>query len=257
MPVFDVSSAADALLEAERSRTARGRLTAEWPGLDLASGYAVQREVVRRRLDAGDRVAGLKLGLTSLAKQRQVGVDAPITGVLLERHRLAPGAALRADELIHPRVEAELAVVLGAEFGAGATPDAVRRAIVAVMPAFEVIDSRFVDFDFAIADVAADDASSARFVLGPATAGPVDLVAEGVRVLRGGETVAAASGEAIMGDPAVALAAAARDLAARGEVLPAGVPILAGAPAGATPASPGDVFVAEYSTLGRIRLAVA
>ena len=112
MTPWTVDSAATALLGAEDDRADREPLTDDWPGLDLATGYAVQDETLRRRLARGERLAGLKLGLTSVAKQQRMGISTPLTAWLTDAMVLPAGAAVPRDQLIHPRAEPEIVFVM-------------------------------------------------------------------------------------------------------------------------------------------------
>ena len=96
MSEWTVERAASVLLEAEAARTDRPPITDEWPGLDLATAYAVQDETLRRRLARGERLVGVKLGLTSRAKQQRMNIGSPLTAWLTDAVAVPPGAALAA-----------------------------------------------------------------------------------------------------------------------------------------------------------------
>jgi 2-keto-4-pentenoate hydratase len=231
-------------------------LTARAPGLDLAGAYAVQRALVRRWTHAGDRVVGHKVGLTSAAMQQQLGVHQPDSGILLDRMVLSDGAVLDAGELIAPRVEAEVAFVLGADVPAGATRDQVAAAIASVAVAVEVIDSRIAGWRIAVEDTVADNASSAYAVVGwPVPVEDVgDLRTVGLVLRRNGEIVATGAGAAVLGDPLLALTWLVRRLAEQGEHLRAGQVVLPGAVHAAVPLAAGDVITATGSALGSVSL---
>ena len=164
---MDARSIADALIAAERERKAIAPFTDAAPGLDAGTGYQAQRMVVQHRLDGGERIIGAKLGLTSRAKQEAMGVHEPLYGWLTSGMVLPYGEPLPLAELIHPRVEPEIAFLLGQELAPPATITSVLAATEAVFAAVEVLDSRYEDFRFRLPDVIADNASGSRIVLGP------------------------------------------------------------------------------------------
>jgi len=254
---WTIESAADVLLAAEAERRDRGRLTDEWPELDLATAYAVQRRLVEKLVERGEQVVGVKLGLTSEAKQRRMGISSPLTAVLTDGYRLEVGEPLRVDELIHPRVEPEIVFVMGRRLeGPGITAESALDAVASVQAGLEVIDSRFTDFSFALPDVVADNASSARFVVGGETLRPdqLDLAAEPCRLTVNGEVVDTATGAAVQGHPAEALALAANALAERGEAIEAGQIVLTGGLTDAVFIHPGDTVAVEFEHLGTLAL---
>ncbi len=216
---------AEVLLEAEAERRAIAPITDDEPGLGLADGYEIQAEVAARKVAAGQRVVGAKLGLTSVAKQEQMKVAEPVYGVLLSGGVHAAEAPLRLGELIHPRVEPEIVLQLGADLaGPGVTAAAVLEASVGVCCGLEIIDSRYADFRFTAADVVADNTSAARIVVGPTVvpADALDLSLVGVLLEQDGQLVATAAGAATMDHPTEAVALLANALGARGEQLEAG-----------------------------------
>jgi 2-oxo-3-hexenedioate decarboxylase len=251
------SALADALLEAERTRTPVAPFTDSHPELDVEAGYAVQQLVLERRLAAGDRLVGAKLGLTSRAKQEQMSVLEPIHGWLTESMLSAPSEALDLDRFIHPRAEAELLFVLGRELEGPATVADVLRATESIMAAVEIIDSRFSGFTFKLPDVVADNGSAASLVLGPVARAPKalgDLRLVGCLVRDGGEIVATAAGAAVLGHPAQAVAWLATRLAQSGRSLPAGSIILSGALTDARPIAAGGHVAAELDGLGIVEV---
>jgi len=257
MSISDIDSAVAALRAAEDTRTERGRITDEWEGLDLETAYAVQTGLIASRVAEGDRVIGVKLGLTSRAKQERMGIRSPLTATLTDAHRLAADEPVRLNRLIHPRVEPEIVFLLGRELaGPGVTAASALAAVDVVYAGFEVIDSRYADYRFELPDVVADNASSARFVLGPVAVDPrtLDLALEAVVLSVDGEVVATATGAAVQGHPAEALALAANALADRGLAIPAGALVLTGGLTDAVPLAAGAVVSAEFTTLGSLHL---
>ncbi|MEJ2869308.1 fumarylacetoacetate hydrolase family protein [Actinomycetospora sp. OC33-EN08] len=243
------------LSKAIAERTAIDPLTDEYPDLDLEAGYAVQR-VLREQAGA---IAGWKLGVTSRAKQAQVGVSAPVCGFLPATGALDLGEPLVAGDLIQPRAEPEIVFVLGRDLhGAHATAVDVLSATSGLAVGIEVLDSRFRDYRFTMADVVADNTSAARYVVGtPVPPAGIDARLVGVVLEKNGEVEATASGAASLGHPAAAVAWLVRRLAASGEGLRAGDVVLSGGLTAATPVVPGDVVTVSVDRLGTVEMAVS
>lgn len=251
-----IATLADALHAAEAERRAIPQLTLAHPELDVPTAYAVQRHNFERRLAGGDVSVGYKLGLTSRAKQVAMGVADPLWG------RLAAGL-LHAEEepfdvgsLIHPRVESEIAFLLGRDVdGPTATTASVLAATEGIFPALEILDSRYADFRFTLEDVVADNASAGGVVCGGRLLPPsaFDVQLEGMVLRRDGEVVETAAGAAVSGHPAAAIAWLAREAGG----LPAGAIVLSGGLTAAVPLAPGTVVSAEYTHLGTVTLRCA
>jgi 2-keto-4-pentenoate hydratase len=250
----DRRTLADRLAAAERDRAPIPPLVRERPDLGAADAYAIQLHNVRRR---GGVVVGHKVGLSSAAMQQMMGVDEPDYGHLLADMRLTEETPADARRYCYPRVEIEVAFLLGADLpGAGCTERDVLNATEAVAPSIELIDSRIQDWRISLADTIADNASSAGFVVGAARVPPaaVDLCAIDAVLYRGDEPVARGRSDAVLGNPATAVAWLARTVAGFGVRLRAGHLVLPGACARAVDARPGDRFRAAFSGLGEVRL---
>ncbi|WP_375386043.1 2-keto-4-pentenoate hydratase [uncultured Microbacterium sp.] len=256
---WSVDRVADILIDAENARHDIGRLTTEWPGLDLATAYDAQGVVIARKVAGGQTVVGIKLGLTSRAKQERMGIASPLTGVLTDAMALKAGEPLIAGELIHPRIEPEIVFVMREALrGPGVTAASALAAIGSVHAGLEVIDSRYRDFDFALPDVVADNASSARFVVSATGVSPIglDLVLEACVLRVNGDVVDTATGAAVQGNPLDALALAANDLATRGGSIAAGDIVLTGGITDAVFVSPGDDVNVTFTSLGSLTIRV-
>lgn len=222
---------------------------------DLAAAYAVQDVVTERRVRGGERVVGRKIGLTSPAVQQQLGVDRPDFGVLFDSMAHEGGATIAAGGLMQPRVEAEIAFVLGADLAEGPLDAAqVRAATDHVVAALEVCGSRIRDWDISFGDTVADNASGAAFVLGSDRRSLDDVVPAKVEMSMSidGEEVSTGNGAACLGDPVEAvvwLARTARDL---GEPLRAGQVILSGALGPMRPVVAGQRVTATLTGLGTV-----
>lgn len=243
------------LYEAWRTRIPIPPLTAERPDLGPADAYAIQQVVVARRLAAGERIVGWKVGLTSRAMQEQLGVDQPDYGPILSGFLVPDGGSVETATLIAPRVEAEIAFRLRSPLrGPGLTALDVLAATEGVAPAIEIIDSRIEAWRIKLADTIADLASSARVVVGgrlTPVAG-LDLRTVGVVLERRGEVVATGAGAAALGHPAEAVAWAANTLGALGVTMEAGSLVMPGALHASVPAGPDDVFRARFDGLGTV-----
>ena len=248
----EIADVAARLVKARENRTAIASFADDVPGLDLAAAYAVQRVL---REQAGPQV-GWKLGVTSRAKQVQVGVSEPIRGFLAAEHALDIGVPLEVDQHIQPRAEPEIVFVMNRDVDApNATAADVLAATGAVAVGIEVLDSRYLDYRFTMPDVVADNASAARFVVGtPVPASGLDLRLVGVVLEHDGDVVATASGAAALGHPAAAVAWLVRSLAADGEGLRAGEIVLSGGLTAAVPVRAGDVVVATIDRIGTLEL---
>lgn len=248
-----MSTESERLTDARLRRTAIPQLSDEFPDLDLASAYRIQRE---QREGRGDLV-GWKLGVTSRAKQAQVGVDSPIRGFLAADHVLDLSEPLVTGDHISPRCEPEIAFVMGADLaGAHVTATEVLAATAGVAAGIEVLDSRYTDYRFTMPDVVADNASAGRYVIGtPVPPTGIDLRLVGVVLEQNGEVMATASGAASLGHPAAAVAWLVRSLYADGEGLRKGDVVLSGGLTAATPVQPGDTIVVSIDRIGSVELA--
>ena len=248
-----------ALYDARRTGVPVEPLTDAHPGLSLADAYRIQRDLVARLLADGDRVTGYKLGLTSGPMQRMLGVDSPDFAPVLASHVHPDGAEIDAASFIHPRVEAEIALVLGADLaGPDCTALDVARAVAGAAAAIEIVDSRIAGWRIKLADTIADLASSGAIVLGSAvmSVGGFDLRLAGMVFSRDGEVVATGAGAAALGSPLEATAWLVRTLAGLGESLRAGQFVMTGALHAAADIAPGQRYRAEIDRLGPVSLRV-
>ena len=251
----DLGDAVSALRAAEGRAVAMEPLTTSWPALDTAMAYQVQDEALRRRLALGERLTGVKLGLTSVAKQRQVGVLSVITGWLTDAMAHPAGQPIAGAGLIHPRAEPEVVLVLGHPLkGPGVTAAQALSAVSSVLAGVEVIDSRYRDFRFSLPDVIADNASAARYVLGHTALRPrdIDLWLEACILEVGGRVVDSATAAAVQGHPAQALACGANALGRRGIALEEGWLVLTGGMTDAVGLSPSVPVSATFTRLGSV-----
>lgn len=231
------------------------KITDRFPDMDFDDAYDIQYAIRRRKLGRGNRLAGLKVGLTSRAKMKQMGVETPIYGFLADYFDRPDGGEIETDQLIHPKVEAELAFVTKESLkGPGCHIGNVLAATDFVIPAVEIIDSRYENFRFDLASVIADNASSSRYVLGGCMAAPadVDMRTLGVVMEKNGQVVELGAGAAVLGHPAASVALLANMLGERGEEIPAGTLILTGGITAAVAVEKGDCVNVRYQGLGSV-----
>ena len=242
--------------EAAAKAFAIPQLSPEYP-LTVEEAYKVQAASIRRRLDRGERRAGVKMGFTSKAKMVQMGVDDLIWGRLTDRMTIDDGGEVGFHSFIHPRVEPEIAFLLKRDLPAKVTMTEALAAVEAVATAMEIIDSRYKDFRFSLPDVVADNTSAAGFVLGEWHGVDVDVSNLGMVLEIDGRPRQVGSSAAILGHPVRALVAAARLSAGAGEPLEAGWIVLAGAVTAAEALNPGDHVRTVAQSLGSVSFSVA
>ncbi|MEM9513038.1 MAG: fumarylacetoacetate hydrolase family protein [Cyanobacteria bacterium P01_E01_bin.48] len=220
---------------------------------DSDGAYQIQAINTEIWQQSGRRVVGHKIGLTSVAVQRQLGVDQPDFGVLFDDMQLINGGVLNASETLQPKVEAEVALVLGSDlFNPKCRPEDIAASTECAVAAIEVVDSRVKDWQITFADTVADNGSSAFFVLGEqrqALAG-LDLLNCRMSLEVNGERSSTGSGEACLGNPLNAAAWLVRTLSTRGEILAAGEILLTGALGPMVSINPGDQVRANIDGLG-------
>lgn len=252
-----IAQLAEHLENAELNAQAVSKITDAHPTLTLDDAYAIQAEIRRRKDYRGHRIAGLKAGLTSRAKMKQMGVEVPVFGLIFDYMSAADGGEIDTSKLIHPKVEAEIAFVLKRPLrGPGCHVGAVLAATDFVVPAVEIIDSRYENFRFDLPSVVADNTSSSRFVVGGVARGVegLDLRTLGMVMEKNGEIVAMAAGAAVLGHPAAAVAMLANHLGARGEEIPAGTFIMSGGATEAILVNKGDALQVRFQDLGSVSM---
>ena len=224
---------------------------------DLDAAYSVQQELVRRRRSAGAVVVGRKIGLTSPAVQRQLGVDRPDFGVLFADMDVSEEAEVASARLMQPKIEAEIAFVLGRDLTEAPSAEDARRSVDHAVAALEIVDSRITEWNISITDTIADNASSGLFVLGEHRLRLDEFEPREVgMVLRASdETVSEGSGAACLGDPINALVWLARTAVEFGDPLRAGDIVLSGALGPMVPAPPGSRFRAEIGPFAPLTVA--
>lgn len=251
----EIGMLAQRLLTAHDEARTIPKISDEFPHMSVADGYAIQHAVARRRIERGDRVVGHKAGLTSKVKMAQMGIDVPSFGVLTNAMACPESSEIAMSTLIHPKLEAEIAFVMNKPLrGPDCTIDEVIAATDFVMPAIEVIDSRYERFKFDLVSVIADNSSSGRYVAGgrPMRADAIDLRTVGVAAEKNGEIVALGAGAAVLNHPANAVILLVRHLHALEQTLEAGSYVMTGSITEAVPVASGDFFAARFQDMGSV-----
>lgn len=249
------TAAAAAVLKARRNRQAIGRISESHGIAGLDAAYAVAEINTRAQLAEGRRIVGIKVGLTSRAVQQQLGVDQPDFGILLDDMEFLNGQDIPMSRLLQPKVEAEVAFVMGRDL-AGEAPSygEFLASLAYALPAIEIVDSVIADWKITLVDTVADNASSGLFVLGdqPVTIGSLSLGDLGMQMDKNGQAVSTGAGSACLGHPLRAAFWLAKTMAARGSSLRAGQVILSGALGPMVPVAAGDLVQAQIGALGKV-----
>lgn len=248
MSQYDLVSLAERLDGAAHAASATPQLE---EAISLDDAYAIQRLSIERRLQRGERRIGIKMGFTSRAKMVQMGVSDLIWGRLTSGMLVEDGGSIRLCDYVHPRVEPEVAFLIGRPLSGRVTAPQALAAVDAVAPALEIIDSRYRDFRFSLTDVVADNSSSSGFVVGPWRSAATDLDNLGLVMAFDGRPQAFGSTAAILGHPLRSLVAAARVVAEAGEELRPGDIVLAGGATAASALAAGIHVSLEVESLGR------
>lgn len=245
------------LLAATETRVPVAPLRDRLEGMTLADAYHVQTIQLDHHLAAGRVLAGRKVGLTSLAMQRQLGVDSPDFGFFFEDMVHQDGANVPVSGFIQPKVEPEFGFVLKESLqGPGVTLEQAAAAIGTVYPAIEIIDSRITDWDIKLVDTVADNASCGAIAVGsiPLDVDPAALLDVTCSLVIDGETLGSGTGADVMGNPVAPLAWLANVLGEEGVALEAGQLILPGSFTKAEPVTAGSTAVADFGPLGKLTI---
>lgn len=248
------------LYSAERDKRTLRPITETYPEIDIDTAYKIQLGLIQLKDADGKKIVGKKIGLTSKAMQKMLNVDQPDYGHIFDNMVLQDGVVFRVAELIQPKIEPEIAFILDCEIkGPGVTPMQVLAATRFVVPALEIIDSRIEGWRIKLCDTIADNASSARVVLGcsPKRVDERDLKLVGMILEKNGDIVQTGAGGAVLGHPAVAVAWLANAVGRFGVSLNAGDIIMPGALCGAVDVGAGDLLQASFDGLGTVSVRFA
>jgi len=255
-----IRAAAERLRRAAETGVPTGPVRDDIPAGDVAAAYAIQKVNTDHALASGRRLVGRKIGLTSKVVQKQLGVDSPDFGMLFADMALADGDEVPAGGVLQPKVEAEVALVLGRDLPhAEPTLADVIAATAYALPAIEIVGSRIDKWDIRLVDTVADNASAGLFVLGttPVKLDGLDLRLAGMVMERRGDQISLGAGAACLGNPLNAALWLARTMVAVGAPLKAGDIVMTGALGPMAPVAPGDVVDVRIAGLGSVRAAFA
>jgi 2-oxo-hept-3-ene-1,7-dioate hydratase len=254
MSEADRNKAADTLIAAEKARRQAVQLSKTWPDITMEDAYAISTEVARRKIEAGARLIGHKVGLTSKAMQRSSQINEPDYGHLLDYMMVADGGQVPHENYCLPRVEIELAFILGKALkGPGIGLPDVLRATEYVVPAIEIVDARLQD-PRKIFDTVSDNGAAAGIVIGGRPVKPldVDLRWVGGIMYRNSEIEETGVAAGVLGHPALGVAWLANKLGQHGVALEPGHLVLAGSFTRVVFAKKGDTLHADFGPLGGI-----
>ncbi len=253
----DIAALARTVDDAAMKARAIAQLSSGKGRISVDEGYEIQAAAFARRLDRGERQVGVKMGFTSRSKMIQMGISDMIWGRLSDAMLVEDGGEIDLANYVHPRVEPEIAFLLGAPLEGPITAVEALAAVEAVAPAMEIIDSRYRNFKFSLSDVVADNCSSSGFVVGAWQNPDADLSNLGMVMEFNGRPVQIGSSGAILGHPVRSLVAAARLSTGAGEPLEAGWIIMAGGATAAEALRPGLHVRNEVQELGSVAFSVA
>ncbi len=230
------------------------RFTADDPSLTVEEGYRIQEQGIVLRLGRGECVVGHKMGLTSQAKMEQMGVTSPIRGVLTDVMEINSKNSFCLQQTIHPKVEPEIAFITSNNLSGGSGPEEIRNACTHVCLALEIIDSRYTNFDFTLADVVADNCSSSGFVISSSRYSLQSLDLKNIRMelYEGEEKKQEGNSRAILGDPMASVIELVKMLGMENKSLPKGSIVLAGAATAAIPMKPQQTYRLVTQEMGSL-----
>ena len=253
MEKLKIQQYGDELYQAFLDRQTVAPLTDREPGISVEDAYQIQLRMIQRRLDAGERVVGKKIGVTSKVVMDMLKVSQPDFGHLLSGMVCNEGQPISVGTMIAPKAEAEVAFILSRDLeGPGVTAADVLRATDCVMPCFEIVDSRIRDWKIRIQDTVADNASCGVFTLGGVRRSPhdMDLALAGMVLEKNGEIISTSAGASVQGSPVNAVAWLANTLGRLGIGLKAGDVILSGSQSPLVPVVAGDSLYCSVGGLG-------
>lgn len=251
----DIQKIAEQLYQAERGRYELEKISAANPDMRLEDSYEIQKRLVQMRLADGEKLVGMKIGLTSKAMQETIGIDVPDYGHLTDAMVLLEGQPCKMEELVQPKVEGELIFFLKKTLkGPGVTVADVYDAVDYVAPAIEIVDSRIKNWDVTVLDTIADNASCGKVIIGSRVTpiSQVDMRLTGMTMEKNGELYNSGTTAEVWGNPAASVAWLANELSKFDIEMPAGSIVLSGAVTASPPAAAGDNFVISFQGMGSV-----
>jgi len=253
LPEKEIEEIAESLFKSERERKTMHPLTEKYPGITIEDSYKIQSSVLKRKKN--EKVVGKKIGLTSKPMQDLLGVNEPDYGYITDKMVIPEGGPVNISELIQPKIEGEIAFVFGEGLkGPGVTASEVLKKTIGVVPAIEVIDSRIKDWKIKIQDTIADNASSARVILGSKLTSikDIDLRLIGLVLEKNGKIVSTGAGAAVLGSPAQAVAWLANKLSEFDVDINPNEFVMSGSLVKAEDVKAGDCVTATFDRLGKV-----
>jgi 2-oxo-3-hexenedioate decarboxylase len=256
---MDISHWGDVLHQARLEKAPIEQISDKISDFDRGDAYAIQEHGIEQRVKAGEKVIGLKMGLTSEAKRKQMDLDAPLYGVLTDHMQVQNLGTYSLEGQIHPKIEPEIAFYIDKELKGSPSREEVLAATKEVYACMEILDSRYKQFKyFSMEDVISDNSSSSQFILGEPIKDfkNIDLANLELEMFVNDGVVEKGNTKAISGDPVVSVIQLCELLALRGKTLPAGMIVLAGAATTAVKLEQGMQIELRMQELGTVKLAV-
>lgn len=254
-----IKEIANTLHTARKNAQSLTQFSADITDFQRTDAYSIQEEGIRLREQDGEKVIGLKMGLTSEGKRKQMNLDSPLYGVLTDRMQIDNRGIFNLHGSIHPKIEPEIAFYLKSELKGKVTREEVLAATEAICPALEILDSRYEGFKyFSMEDVISDNSSSSHYILGEKTEDFSDIDLKNLKMVMkvNGEVAQEGNSKAISDDPVVSVIQLAELLEQRGQSIPAGVFVLAGAATAAVALEPGMEVSLEVEDLKTMRVSI-
>jgi 2-oxo-3-hexenedioate decarboxylase len=256
---MDINKWGETLHNARVDKAPIEQISDKIENFDRSDAYSIQEHGITLREKSGEKVIGLKMGLTSEAKRKQMNLDAPLYGVLTDKMEIKNGGVYDIAPQIHPKIEPEVAFLMTKELSGTVTREEVIDAIGEVFPCMEILDSRYKQFKyFSMEDVISDNSSSSQFILGNPIRefSHIDLSNLKLKMKVNGEVAEEGNTKAISGDPLISVIELCELLHKRGQVLPAGMVVLAGAATTAVALAAGMNIELEMEELGNVTVSV-
>jgi len=247
------------LLQAQKGIYSIHPLTEQVSDLTIEEAYSIQKYITNKKLKAGSRVVGKKIGLTSLAMMEMFGVNQPDYGSIFDDQVFLHNSKIKRSKMIQPKIEAEIAFILKQDLpGPNITALQVLQACGGVMPSLEIIDSRIENWKIKLQDTIADNASCWGVILGPKLNYPlgIDYRVLGLAAYKNNQIMSTATGAAVLGDPLVSVAWLANKLFEYGDMLKAGDIVLSGSLIAAFPIEKGDYVQAVFDRIGEVSVTI-
>lgn len=254
-----IQKIAKTLHDARLSSRSLPQFSKEITDFKRADAYSIQEEGIRMREASGEKVIGLKMGLTSEGKRKQMNLDAPLYGVLTDKMKVENGGTYFLKGSIHPKIEPEVAFYIKSELKGKVSRDDVLNATESVCAALEILDSRYDGFKyFSMEDVISDNSSSSHYILGPKFSDfrSIDLKNLRMQMKVNGETKMEGNSREISDDPVISVIQLAELLSLRGQSIPAGTFVLAGAATAAIALEPGMTVSLEVESLPHLSVTI-